>query len=94
MTNCSNRSLKWCVNLRNSNRVTEEGIFKVCNGSMIPFVNRDAKSFGPEGELRSGESFELKILFCPGLYLSIFKTAMKQSILIVMFKRQTGFVFV
>jgi hypothetical protein len=58
--------------MRKSNRVLEDGIFKICNGSMIPFVNRDnGKSFGPEGELKPNESYELKILFCPGRYSSM-----------------------
>ncbi len=68
MTNHSHRNVKWCLDMRNANKVTEDGIFKICNGSMIPFIITPGnKSFGPEGELKSNESFELKILFCPGI---------------------------
>ncbi len=66
MTNLSHRSVKWCLDLRNVNKVTEEGIFKVCGSSMVPFVNHGgSKAPGPEGEIKPNESFELKILFCP-----------------------------
>lgn len=52
--------------MRKANKVLENGIFKICDGAMIPFVSRDNHSYGPEGEIKPGESFELKILFCPG----------------------------
>lgn len=65
LTNKSHRSVKWCFDLRRSNKVLEDGIFKVCDGSMVPFVNSDKKSYGPEGEILPNESYELKILFCP-----------------------------
>ena len=60
------------MDLRNANKITEEGIFKICNGSMVPFISPGSKSFGPEGEIKPGESFELKILFCPSeIYLQM-----------------------
>lgn len=65
MSNHSNRNIKWCLDMRNSNQVTEQGIFKICNGSMVPFCNPDGKSFGPEGDIKPNEKFEFKILFCP-----------------------------
>lgn len=65
MTNLSHRTVKWCLDMRNVNQVCEEGIFKICNGSMIPFVNHGGKAPGPEGEIKPNESFELKVLFCP-----------------------------
>jgi len=67
MTNTSNRNIKWCLDMRNSNKITEQGIFKICNGSKVPFVNPSGISFGPEGEIKPNESFEFQILFCPGL---------------------------
>jgi hypothetical protein len=47
--------------------VLEDGVFKICNGSMTPFVqnNDSTNSFGPEGELKPNESYELKVLFSP-----------------------------
>jgi hypothetical protein len=68
MTNHSHRPVKWCIDMRKSNKVLEEGIFKICDGSMIPFGNSDAKSYGPEGEIKQNESYEIKVLFCPGKY--------------------------
>ena len=66
MTNHSHRAVKWCIDMTKVNRVCEEGIFKICNGAMIPFINHSgAKNVGPEGEIKSGEASEIKILFCP-----------------------------
>lgn len=65
MINQSHRKVKWCIDMRKANKILDEGKFKICDGSMIPFINRDAKSYGPEGELQPFESIELKILFCP-----------------------------
>jgi hypothetical protein len=69
MTNRSHRPVKWCIDMRKSNQVLEDGIFKICDGSMIPFVTRDKNSIGPEGEIKQDESYEIKILFCPGKFL-------------------------
>ena len=66
LINQSHRPVKWCFDLRRSNKVLEDGIFKVCDGSMVPFISTDKKSYGPEGEIQPKESYELKILFCPG----------------------------
>ena len=71
MTNHSHRPVKWCIDMRHVNKVLEDGIFKICDGQMIPFVNSDKKSYGPEGEIKQNESYEIKILFCPdrpGIY--------------------------
>lgn len=66
MTNLSHRNVKWCLDMRNVNKVCEDGIFKICNGSMIPFIiPGGSKSPGPTGEIKPNESTELKILFCP-----------------------------
>ena len=57
---------------------------------MIPFVNRDTKSYGPEGELQPDETYELKILFCPGSIIScLFKELALLNDSIFVF-RQTG----
>lgn len=74
MMNQSHRNVKWCIDMRKSNKVLEDGIFKLCNGSMVPFVTNDKKNIGPEGELKPNESFELKILFCPGKFFILFST--------------------
>lgn len=71
MVNESHRNIKWCIDMRKSNKVLEEGIFKLCDGSMIPFVTIDKKSAGPEGELKPNESFELKVLFSPSNFWKI-----------------------
>ena len=66
MTNHSHRPVKWCIDMRKSNKVLEDGIvFKICNGSMAPFVTNGDKNNGPEGEIKPNESYELKVLFCP-----------------------------
>ena len=73
MHNRSQRPIKWCLDMRQCNQVLEQGVFKICDGSMIPFVSRDPASAGPEGELKPGDSYELKVLFCPrraGAYTS------------------------
>ncbi len=67
MSNHSNRNIKWCFDMRNSNKITEQGVFKICNGSMVPFVNPSGKSYGPEGEIKPNEKIDFKILFCPGI---------------------------
>jgi len=66
ISNNGNRAVKWAIDMRKPNRVLEDGIFKICNGSLVPFVNQDRKSVGPEGELKPNESVEIKIMFCPG----------------------------
>ena len=54
--------------MRKSNSVLEHGIFKFCDGSMAPFVSTNAaKYIGPEGELDENESFQIMVLFCPGI---------------------------
>lgn len=71
MTNRSHRAVKWCLDMRNPSKVLDDGKFKICDGSMIPFVNTDKKSIGPEGEIGPNESYEIKVLFCPdkpGIY--------------------------
>lgn len=66
MTNYSHKAVKWCLDMTKVNKVCEEGIFKICNGSMVPFINHSGtKTLGPEGEIKSNESSEVKILFCP-----------------------------
>jgi len=90
MTNNSNRNLKWCLDMRNSNKITEQGIFKICNGSKVPFVNPSGMSFGPEGEIKPNESFEFQILFSPGLLFSIYLYFFLLNILTVLIlKRST-----
>ncbi len=69
ISNNGNRTVKWAIDMRKSNRVLEDGIFKICDGSLVPFVNRDRKSVGPEGELKPNESVEIKIMFCPGSFI-------------------------
>ncbi|CAF0834043.1 unnamed protein product [Brachionus calyciflorus] len=71
LINQSHKPVKWCIDLRKSNKVLEDGIFKLCDGSLVPFVASDKKSYGPEGELKPNETCELNILFSPtkpGLY--------------------------
>lgn len=65
MTNYSHKKVKWCLDMRKANSILEKGIFQFMHGSMIPFVSVDGKSPGPEGEIQSGESFQIMVLFCP-----------------------------
>jgi hypothetical protein len=66
MTNHSHHKIKWCLDMRQANRVLESGIIRFCHGFMSPFVTNDVKSFGPEGELQPNETFQLVIMFTPG----------------------------
>ena len=66
LTNRSHRAVKWCIDMRKSNKILEEGLsFKICNGSMAPFVSNGQANYGPEGEISPDETYELKVLFCP-----------------------------
>lgn len=71
MTNHSHRKIKWCFDMRKSNSVLERGIFRLCDGSMAPFVSTDPKAIGPEGEISPNESFQIMVLFSPGIILSV-----------------------
>ena len=71
MTNYSHKPVKWCLDLRKASSALESGIFKLCHGSMAPFVTYDKKSPGPEGEINPNDSFQLMVLFspdAPGVY--------------------------
>ena len=67
MTNYSHRKIKWCLDMRKSNRILENGIFKFCHGSMAPFVSNSHKDIGPEGEISPNETFQIMVLFCPSI---------------------------
>lgn len=69
LINKSHKSVKWCIDLRKSNKVLEDGIFKLCDGSLVPFVGNDKKSFGPEGVLGPNETCDLNVLFSPSIFI-------------------------
>jgi hypothetical protein len=68
MTNHSHHKIKWCLDMRRSTKVLENGTIRFCNGFMSPFVSNDKNSVGPEGELQPNEPFQLVIMFTPGTW--------------------------
>ncbi|KAL8606797.1 hypothetical protein ACOMHN_049626 [Nucella lapillus] len=73
LVNNSGAKLKWGFDLRAVSKAMEEGVLKFLHSSGVPFIT-DGTTNGIEGELESGQTLPITVVFCPkeaGVYEAV-----------------------